>query len=89
MFIYPNFPDLNTLRNIVQRYGEMLFQPFDKNRLRVDLVVLSVDFKAHFNMQPCQFVPKDILMSLRERIDQFVSESVFVPDSLCGHGSSW
>ena len=33
------------------------------------------------------FVRKDILISLRELIDQFVSEGVLVPDSSCSHAS--
>ena len=86
-FFDPTFPDLNTLRNIVQRHEEVLFQPFDQEGLRVDPLVLSVDPNAHFNMQPCRFVRKDILISLRELIDQFVSEGVLVPDSSCSHAS--
>ena len=86
-FFYPTFPDLNTLRNIVQRHGrEVLFQSFDQEGLRVDPLVLSVDPNVHFNMQLCRFVRKDILISLRELIDQFVSEGVVVPDSSCSHG---
>jgi hypothetical protein len=65
----------------------VLFQPFDQEGLRVDPLVLSVDPNAHFNMQPCRFVRKDILISLRELIDQFVSEGVLVPDSSCSHAS--
>ena len=65
----------------------MFFQPFDQEGLRVDPLVLSVDPNAHFNMQPCRFVRKDILISLRGLIDQFVSEGVLVPDSNFSHAS--
>jgi hypothetical protein len=87
MFFYRTFPDLNTLKNIVQSHGKVLFQPFDQEGLRVDPLILSVDFNAHFNIQPCRFVRKDILISLRELIDQFVSKGVLVPDSSCSHAS--
>ena len=81
------FPDLNTLRYIVQRHGEVLFQPFDQEGSRVDPLVLSVNPNAQFNMQSCRFVRKDIDISLRELIDQFVSEGVLVLDSISSQAS--
>ena len=51
------------------------------------MLVLSVDPNAQFNMQPCRFVRKDILVSLRELIDQFISEGNLVPISSCSHAS--
>ena len=82
------FRVLNTLRNIVQRHGKVLFRPFDKVGLRVDPLVLSVGPNARFNMQSCRFVRKDILSSLQKLIYQFVSEGVLVPESSCSHASS-
>ena len=70
MFFDPTFPDLNTLRNIVQRHREVLFQPFDQEGLWVDPLVLSVDPYAQFNMQSRRFVQKELN-------DQFVSKKVF------------
>jgi len=46
----PTLPDLNVLENIVKRHVEVFFQPYDKEELRVDPLVLSVDSNAHFNM---------------------------------------
>jgi len=71
----------------VQRHVEVLFQSFGKDGSKVDPLVLSMHPNSHFNMQLCRFVRKDILISLRELNDQFVSEGVLVPDSSCSHAS--
>ena len=65
----------------------MLYQPFEQEGLRVDPLVISVDPNTHFNIQPCRFVQNDILISLRDLIDQFFSVGGLVPDSNCGHAS--
>ena len=49
----------------------------DHSTKRVDTLVLSVDLNAHFNRQPCRFVRKDISISLRELIDQCLSQKGF------------
>ena len=38
-------------------------------------------------MQPCHFIRRDILGSLKALIDQFVSEGVLIPDISCTHAS--
>jgi hypothetical protein len=71
----------------VERHGQVLFQPFDQEGLRVDSLHLEVDPNATFRMQPCRFIRSDILGPLKVMIDQFVSEGVLIPDISCSHAS--
>jgi hypothetical protein len=86
-FFDPDFPDQKSLRAIVERHGQVLFQPFDQEGLRVDSLHLEVDPNATFRMQPCRFIRSDILGPLKVMIDQFVSEGVLIPDISCSHAS--
>ena len=72
-----------TLKSIVRRHGQILFQPFDQEGLRVESLHLGVDPLAQFRMQPCRFIKSDILGPLKALIDQFVSEGVLVLDISC------
>ena len=87
MFFDPDFPDQEALKSIVRRHGQILFQPFDQEGLRVESLHLEVDPMAQFRMQPCRFIRSDILVPLKALIDQFVSEGVLVSDISCTHAS--
>jgi hypothetical protein len=87
MFFDPDFPDQEALKSIVRRHGQILFQPFDQEGLRVESLHLEVDPMAQFRMQPCRFIRSDILAPLKALIDQFVSEGVLVSDISCTHAS--
>ena len=70
----PNFPDQDALKSIVRRHGQIFFQPFDQEGLRVENLHLEVDPLAHFTMQLCRFIRSDILGPINAQIDQFVRE---------------
>jgi hypothetical protein len=72
------FPDLDRLVEIVRRHGEKLFQPFDREGLRVEPLELQVQRGSTFRMQPCRYVRGDVLTPLKKMIDQFESEGVMV-----------
>ena len=86
-FIDPDFLDQKSLRAIVEKHGQVLFQPFDQEELRVDSQHPENDPNATFRMQPCWFIRSNILGSLKVMIDQFVSEGVLIPDISCSHAS--
>jgi len=46
----PDFPDRKSLRSIVERYGQVLLQPFYHKGLRVDSLYLEIDLNATFRM---------------------------------------
>ena len=74
-FFDPDFPDQKSLREIVEKICQVLFQPFDQEGLRVDsLCHMEIDPNATFRMQPCRFIRSDIFGPLKVMIDQFVSE---------------
>ena len=83
----PDFPDLDRLKEIVKLHGNVLFQPFDQEGLRVEPLRLKVNPAAQFRMQPCRFVREGILRPLKELLDQFVSEGVLVSDNSCDFAS--
>ena len=90
MFFNSIFPDQDALKSIVRRHGQILFQPFDQEGLRVESLHLEVDPLAQFRMQPCRFIRSDILVPLKALIDQFVRDGVLVLDISCtqlGHSS--
>ena len=87
MFFDPNFPDQDALKSILRRHGQIFFQPFDQEGLRVESLHLEVDPLARFRMQPCRFIRSDILGPLKALIDQFVSEGVLISDISCTHAS--
>ena len=60
-----------------------MFQPFDKEGLRVSPLKLKVHPSASFRMQPCRFIRDGILKPLRTMLDQFVYEGVLISDSSC------
>ena len=72
----------------MERHGQVLFQSFDKEGLRVDSLHLEVDSNAKFRMHPCWFIRGDILGPLKVMIDQLVSEGVLIPDISSSHASS-
>jgi len=74
-------------RSIVERHAQVLFQPFDREGLRVDSLHLAINPNATFRMQPCWFIRSYILVPLKAMIDQFVSEGVLIPDISCSHAS--
>ena len=78
------FPKLDHLKAIVREHGRTLFQPFDKEGLRVEPLKLKVKSSASFRMQPCRFVREGTLRQLKELLDQFVSEGVLIPDNFAG-----
>jgi len=49
------------LKSIVRRHGQILFQPFAQESLRVEMLHLEVDPLARFRIQPCRFIRSDIL----------------------------
>ena len=63
----------------MERHGQVLFQPFDQEGLRVDSLHLEVDPNATFRMHPCRFIKSDILGPLKVMIDH--------PDISCSHAS--
>ena len=71
-FFDPELLDQKSVRAIVERHGQLLFQPFDQEGLRVNSLYLAADSNATFRMQPCRF-RSDILGPLKVMIDQFVS----------------
>ena len=79
----PDFPELIQLQQIVRYHGNVLFQPFDHEGLRVQPLKLKVNPLATFRMQPCRFVREGIMRPLKEMIDQFVSEGFLVSDNSC------
>jgi hypothetical protein len=83
----PTFPKLDRLRDIVKSHGSVLFQPFDREGLRVEPLKLQVLQVATFKMQPCRFVREGILRPLKELIDQFEAEGVLVQDHNCAFAS--
>ena len=88
-FFDPDFPDQEALKSIVRRHGQILFQPFDQEGLRVESLHLEVDPIAQFRMQPRRFIRSDILAPLKALIDQFVSEGVLVSDISCTTQVPW
>jgi hypothetical protein len=72
----PNFPMLDELKKIVSNHGNILFQAFDYEGLRVPALKLKVNPLAKFRMQPCRFVRASVLTPLKALIDQFVMEGV-------------
>ena len=80
----PEFPELERLKSIVKSHGSVLFQPFDRESLRVKL---KVDPLASFLMQPCQFSRDGILKPLKTMLDQFVSEGVLISEFSCDFAS--
>ena len=87
MFFDPDFPDQEALKSIVRRHGQILFQPFDQEGLRVKSLHLEVDPLAQLRIQPCHFIMSNILVPLKALIDQFVSEGILVSDISCTHAS--
>jgi len=88
VFFDPDFPDQKSLREIVERHDQVLFQLFNQEGLRVDSLHLKIDPNATFSMQePCQFFCSDILGSLKVMIDQLVGEGLLIPDISCSHAS--
>jgi hypothetical protein len=70
MSFYPRyFPQLDRLRDIVRTHGEVPFQSFHQEGLRVDPMNLHVQPDAKFRMQPCRFVREGILQPLRDLIN--------------------
>jgi hypothetical protein len=82
-----DFPKFDRLRGIVKDHGSILFQPFDKEGLRVDPLKLHVQPKETFRMQPCRFVKDSILSPLKALIDQFVEENVLIANHDCAFAS--
>ena len=78
MFFDPDFPDQKSLRAFVERHGQVLFQLFDQEGLRVDSLHLEVDLNAAFRMEPD---------NLKVMIDQFVRKGLIIPDISCSHAS--
>ena len=77
----PKFPELERLKSVVKSHGSVLFQPFDKEGLRVSPLKLKVHPSASFRMQPCRFIRDGILKPLKTMLDQFVCESVLISNS--------
>ena len=86
-FFNPDFSDQKSLRTIVERHGQVLFQPFDQKGFRVDSLHLEIDPIATFRLHPCRFIRRDIMGPLKVLMDQFVSERVLIPDISCSHAS--
>jgi len=61
----PDFPQLDRLKDIVKSHGSILFQPFDKEGLRVSPLKLKVHPSATFRMQPCRFIRDGVLKPLK------------------------
>jgi len=61
-FFDPDFPDQKLLKSIVQKHGQVIFQPFDQEGLRVDSLHLVIDANVTFRMPPCWFIRSDILV---------------------------
>ena len=59
------FPKLDHLKAIVREHGRTLFQPFDKEGLRVEPLKLKVKPSASLRMQPCRFVREGTLGAIR------------------------
>jgi len=69
----------------VEKHGQVHFQPFNQEGLRVNSLHLSIDPGANFRMQPRRFIRNDTSVPLKTMIDQYVSDGVLVPDILCSH----
>jgi len=82
-----DFPKLDHLKAIVREHGKTLFQPFDREGLRVEPLKLKVKPSVSFRMQPCRLVREGTLRQLKELLDQFVSEGVLIPDNSCDFAS--
>ena len=65
-----------------------LFQPFDREGLRVQPLKLKVNPAATIRMQRCRFVREGIMRPLKDLSDQFVSEGVLIQDNNCDFASS-
>ena len=89
MFFDSDFLDQKSLRAIVERHGQVLFQPFDQEGLRVDSLHLEVDPNATFRMQPCRFIRSDILGPLKVMIDEFVAKGCSFPIFLVLTRAPW
>jgi len=64
------------------------FRPLDQEEgQRVEPLKLKVNPADQFQMQPCWLVRERILCPLKELLDQFVSEGVFVSDNSCDFAS--
>ena len=68
-------------------HGSVLFQPLDKEGLRVSPLKLKVYPSASFRMQPGRFIREGIVKPLKTMLDQFVSEGVLISDSSCDFAS--
>ena len=77
---YPEFPQLDRFKSFVKSHGLILFQPFDKEGLRVSPLKLKVHSSASFRMQPCRFIRDGVLKPLKTMLDRFVSKGVLIPD---------
>ena len=67
----PEFSQLDLLKAIVKSHESVLFQPFDKEGLRVSPLKLKVRPSASFRMQPCRFIWDGILKPLKTMFDHF------------------
>ena len=74
----PNFRELDRLKSIVKYHGSVLFQPFDKEGLRISPLKLKVHPSASFRMQPCRVIRDGILQPLKTMSNQFVSDGVLM-----------
>ena len=70
----------------MKAHGSTLFQPFDKEVLRVS-PLKWVHPSATFRMQPRRFIRDGVLKPLKTMLDQYVSEGVLIPDSSCNFAS--
>ena len=64
----------------MKKRGNVLFQPFDQEGLRMEPLNLKVNPDTHFARER-------ILHPLKELSDQFVSEGVLVSDNSCNFSS--
>ena len=78
---------MDRLKAIVKSHGSILFQPFDKEGLRVSPQKLKVHPSASFRIQPFRFIRDGILKPFETKLDQFLSEGVLISDSSCDFAS--
>ena len=82
-FFDPDFRDQKSLRSIVERHGQVHFQPFDQEGLRVERLHLAIYPNATFRMQPCRFIRSNILWPLKAKIDPFLVKECSFPIFIC------
>jgi hypothetical protein len=68
--ISEDFPLVKELKEVIQKYGPVLFSAFDSEGLRVEPMDLKVQAGLSLEMQPCRFIQPGLLQQVREEIDR-------------------